>query len=248
MDLKKLFLIFGGIVSLFVVMVIAVGAILTAQKQTPEKSVSPTVPQSSPRAAEPTTTAACATTFTVVQITHKECKNNTCATVTGAGQDTCSSDSQCIPATYSYKTCENNACVNKDCNPKTSPCPSLNTCQTDADCKQTYQHKVCLGASCSLVQCSPSTSACADTCSSDAMCVTAPPPPPPPSSPQTHRACQNNTCATVSGAGADTCTSDVSCQPKAVAPPIPRSGSTEITIASILLGAGALFVGLLLAF
>ncbi len=224
-------------------------AVLTALRQNTTKPVAPTVPQVTPRAVEPTTTAACKKDFIVAAQTHKECKNNACATVTGAGQDSCTSDSQCVPATYSYKTCENNACANKDCSPKTTPCPNLNNCQSDTDCKQTYKHKVCLGGACSLVDCSPNTTACSDSCTSDTSCITTPPPPPPPpppSQPVTHRECRNNACVTISGSSADGCTSDVSCRPAATPPPIPRSGNTALTIGGIILGAGAILVGLLL--
>jgi hypothetical protein len=144
------------------------------------------------------------------------------------------------PATPTHKECQNNACVTVS-GAGTDNCP--NNCQPT-----TYQHKVCLGNSCSSVQCSPATSPCADTCSTNADCgtttTTVTPTPPAPS---THRECRNNACVSISGAGTDTCTSDVSCQPVAVAPPIPKSGSTEITIGSIILGAGAIIVGLLLA-
>lgn len=253
-------------------------AVLTALRQNTTKPVAPTVPQVTPKAVEPTTTPACTATFTVAQVTHKECRDNACAVVSGAGADACSSDSQCVPAVYSYKTCENNACVNKDCSPKTTPCPGLNSCQSDTDCKTytyrvcennacvshscnpsnkpcdqliscqtnfdcriiTYKHNVCLGATCSSVECSPATAPCADSCFANADCGTAI------VTPTAHKECRNNACVVVAGAGANTCTSDVSCQPKAVAPPIPPSGSTEITIGSIILGAGALVLGLLL--
>lgn len=134
------------------------------------------------------------------QVTHKECRNNACVVVSGAGTDTCTADVSCQ--------------------------------------QTTYQHKVCLGNACSSVQCSPATSPCADSCSTNADCGM--------TVSTSHRECRNNACVVVTGAGADTCTSDVSCQPQAVAPPIPPSGSVEITIGSIILGAGALIVGLLL--
>lgn len=145
------------------------------------------------------------------------------------------------PATYTYQTCQNNACVTQTCNPATTPCPGLTTCQLNSDCAaKIYQHKVCLGSACTTVSCSPPTTQCADSCSTNADCS--------PSAPQTHKECRNNACVTVSGAGTDTCTSDVSCQPKATPPPIPKSGNTALTIGGLVLGIGAVAVGLLFLF
>lgn len=251
--------------------------VITALRQNTTQPVAPTVPQVTPRASEPTTTAACTAKFTVAEKTHKECKNNACSVVTGPGTDSCTGDSDCAPATYSYKTCENNACVSKDCSPKTSPCPSQNTCNSDTDCKTytyrvcennacvtkscvpsnkpcdqliscqtnfdcraiTYKHSVCLGTACTSVDCSPSTQPCDSICKNNVDCgatVT-----------QTHKDCRNNACVVVTGAGADGCTSDVSCRPAAAPPPIPPSGNTSATITGLVLGVGALLVGLLLA-
>lgn len=153
---------------------------------------------------------------------------------------------------YKFKKCEtgvNNAqvCKEEDCVPNTTPCSGLSTCKVDADCQPKFQHKVCLGSACSVVDCSPPTVACADSCTSDASCVSVPPPPPAtPTATATHRECRNRACIVVVGAGTDTCNSDVSCQPKAVPPPIPKSGNTAVTVGAIVLGVGAVVAGLLL--
>ena len=148
------------------------------------------------------------------------------------------------PATYTYRTCQNNACVAKSCDPATTPCPGLSNCTSDADCAaKTYQHKVCLGSACASVDCSPSSAPCADSCTTASDCATGSVPPP---APPTHKECRNKSCVTVTGAGSDSCTSDVSCQPAATPPPIPKSGNTALTIAGLVLGVGALALGLLL--
>ncbi|MCL5432414.1 MAG: hypothetical protein M1484_05015 [Patescibacteria group bacterium] len=242
-----------SLVTLLLVGILGTVAVLTAMRQNTTAPVAPTVPQAVPHAQEPTTTATCSLTFTVTEQTHKECQDNACATVSGAGTDSCSSDTDCI--TYKYNKCEtgvNNAkvCKQEDCSPKNVNCSNQSTCQSDSDCQPHYQHKVCLtNNTCGTVDCSPNTTPCSDSCSSDSQCQPATPPPSTPPTTtvvQTHRACVNNACTTVSGAGADSCTSDVTCAPKAVAPAIPKSGNEVFTIGGLLLGAGSILVGVLL--
>lgn len=234
--------IIAGVFFSLLILVGAGVAVLIALRQTPEKPVAPTVPQITPHAEAPTTTAACKLTFTVAAETHKECANNACVSVPGAGADNCPNN---CAQTYKFKKCENNACKEQNCVPNTTPCSGLSTCQSDSNCQSKFQHKVCLGQSCSVVDCSPPTVQCGDSCTSDVNC--APVVPPPPSTPSaTHRVCQNRACVLVAGAGTDTCISDVACQPVAKAPPIPKSGNTALTIGGIVLGVGALVVGLLI--
>lgn len=154
--------------------------------------------------------------------------------------------------TYKYKKCEpglgtSKVCKEEDCVPKGTPCSGLSSCQADSDCQPKYQHRVCLGSSCSLVDCSPPTTQCVDSCTSNASCV------PtvyvtPPLVTATHKECRNLSCITVTGTGQNTCSSDVSCQPIAAAPPVPKSGNTVATLGIIVLGVGALVVGLLVLF
>lgn len=308
--------------SLLTVLVAALGviAVVTALRlsQNPTQPVAPNVPQITPHAQAPATTAACTLTFTVAappaqaavcdnltldtnsgqapikvhttltghttptgtgsitgykidfgdgstaytgstatSIEHQYSGGGTftiSGTVTDDQGHTVGGSGNCQktvtvtppPATYTYQTCQNNACVTQNCNPTTTPCNNLTTCTTNSDCQvTTYTHKVCLGSACTSVACSPNTTPCADTCGSNSDCGTTYTPPPP-AAPQTHKACQNNACVTVSGAGSDTCTSDVSCQPKATPPPIPKSGNEALTIGGLLLGVGAIAAGLLL--
>lgn len=170
---------------------------------------------------------------------------------TDGGSGSCQITINSSQITYKFNKCEtgvNNSkvCKQEDCVPSNTPCSGLSNCQTDADCQPKFQHKVCLGNSCSSVDCSPPTTQCADSCSTDANCVTTFVPPATPSPTPTHRECRNRACVVVTGAGTDTCSSDVSCQPVAVAPPIPRSGNTAATVGAIVLGIGALAVGLLI--
>ncbi len=169
------------------------------------------------------------------------------------GSGSCTQTVTVNQVVYKYKKCENYACKQEDCVPNSTDCSSQSTCQGDSDCQPKYQHKVCLGSSCSSVDCSPPTTRCSNSCNTSADCVSAPPvvvtPPPvtpPPVAQATHRECRNRACVVVTGAGTDSCTSDVSCQPAAAPPPIPRSGNTAATIGGIVLGVGAVVVGLLI--
>lgn len=160
---------------------------------------------------------------------------------------------------YSYKTCESDACVTKTCSPATTACAKDTDCKVDGDCKPAT-HKECRNSTCQTVSGSGDNSCNVDgdcvaathktcqnnacvtvsgsgtsTCNADSDCVTA-----------THKECQNQACVTVSGGGGDKCSSDVSCKPAAVAPAIPESGSTAVTIGALILGAGAILAGALL--
>ncbi|MBI4099866.1 PKD domain-containing protein [Candidatus Microgenomates bacterium] len=302
--------IIAGVFFSLIVLVGAVVAVLTAFKQNTTAPVAPTVPQVTPHAQEPATTAACKLGFTVATPSSAICDSLTAnptsgtapitvnftlsghATPTGTivnykfdfgdgtapvGQagntishtyvtdgtftakgtvtDSAGNVSPDIAAcqktitpgsvTYKFKKCENNACTSEDCVPKTTPCSGLSTCTSDSDCQPKFKHNVCLGETCTSVDCSPPTVQCGSTCTSDANCI--PRTPPPVATPSaTHRECQNQACVLVAGTGTSTCTSDVSCRPAAVAPPIPRSGNTLLTIAGVVLGVGAVMVGLLL--
>lgn len=313
-------------------------AVLTAFRQNTTKPVAPTVPQITPRAAEPTTPA-CTASFTVVTgqtlfcdslsvnpgsgtfplnvelkvagrttgvaitaynfdfgdgttvvsqngntVSHSYAKagtftakgyvvDNTGNVIGGNGE--CQKTVTVSPSTYKYKTCENNACKEEDCKPNNIPCPGLNSCSSDTDCK-TFTYRSCEGNACVSHPCNPSNKSCDQliSCQTNFDCRTitykhnvclgtacslvecSPATAPCDSTCKnntdcgavtpTHKECRNNACTVVNGTGADSCTSDVSCQPQAVAPPIPKSGSTEITIGGIALGIGAILVGLLL--
>lgn len=117
-----------------------------------------------------------------------------------------------------------------------------------------FRHKVCLGSACSAVDCSPPSVPCANSCSANSDCSSSASlssgsgPATPTATLKFHQECRNNTCVKVSGPGQNTCTSDVSCQPAAVLPPVPESGNPALTIAGLVLGVGALVLGLLLVF
>lgn len=60
---------------------------------------------------------------------HKECLNNACTQVPGAGSDKCLSDKECVspPPPLTHRECKNNACV-------IALGPGDNKCSSDTDC------------------------------------------------------------------------------------------------------------------
>ena len=162
--------------------------------------------------------------YAVSPQTHRACQNNACATIQGAGTDSCTADSDCVAA--SHKECVDSAC-------QSVAGAGEDTCSTDTDCAPTT-HKECQNEACKTVSGPGQT-----TCSTDTDCQTVT---------TTHRECQNNACVAVTGAGSDQCTSDAACQPAATPPPIPESGNIAVTLGAIVLGLGALLTGAFLLF
>lgn len=143
--------------------------------------------------------------------------------------------------------------------PVTAPALPKRTATTSSESSpaaqpKIFRHKVCLGSACSAVDCSPPSVPCANSCSANSDCsssaslLSGSGPATPAATAKFHQECRNNTCVKVSGPGKDTCTSDVSCQPAAALPPVPESGNPALTIAGLVLGVGALVLGLLLVF
>lgn len=97
-------------------------------------------------------------------------------------------------ATFTYKTCENNACTTKACSPATTNCSADSTCTTDSDCVPAT-HLECVSQACKSV-----TGAGEDKCKVDGDCA-----------PATHKECRNSSCQSVSGAGSDSCNNDSDC-------------------------------------
>lgn len=103
----------------------------------------------------------------------------------------------CAPPTpFTFKTCESNACVPKDCVPPTTDCSKDSTCTSDSDCAP-KTHLECVSEACK-----PVSGAGDDKCKVDGDCV-----------PATHKECRSNSCQTVSGAGQSSCNMDSDCAP-----------------------------------
>ncbi len=189
---------------------------------------------------DPSKANPCGSTFT-------QCSGEACVSVNCPVGQTCQSTCDQTNAdsckTFKHNVCQNSACVQKNCPNRGVNCALSSDCQTDASCVivKTYQHNVCINQTCTKVDCSPNTKSCGNECSSDANCGKAV------AVVQTHKECQNKACVVVNGSGIDQCSSDVSCRPAATPPPIPQSGSTELTIAAMFLGIGAVAMGLLFA-
>ncbi len=73
--------------------------------------------------------------------THTVCSGNSCVTVSGAGTNECSSNSDCVTATH--KVCSGSSCV-------TVSGAGSNQCNSNSDCT-TATHRVCSGSSCVTV-------------------------------------------------------------------------------------------------
>ena len=165
--------------------------------------------------------------------TYLTCVNQACTEVEGEGTSTCSTDADC-----SYTTCENEACVTKECT--SGNCAS--TCTSDNDCKTEEQtHLTCQNNACVSVS-----GAGKNECSNDNDCI--------PETP-TRLVCQNEACVEVEGSGSNECSTDADCktiseEPKPEAPKkeeevayaIPETAGTPWQRTVLFLITGSLFV------
>lgn len=117
--------------------------------------------------------------------THTECIEDTCTEVSGEGDDSCSSDDECLTETHGV--CHGSTCAQE---PGTGP----NLCTKNADCENT-SHLACKNGQCISVP-----GGGRNLCDDVLGCGTG-----------QHLECRNNACAVVSGDGAHQCNQDIGC-------------------------------------
>lgn len=145
-------------------------------------------------------------TLGTTQQTHKECANNACTVVDGAGSDQCNADTDCQVTTHK-------ACVGTACSVVSGA--GSDECVDDTTC-QAQTHSVCSGTTCTSVA-----GAGVNTCASNADCQG--------SGGTHHHVCNQakKTCITVSGPGENSCVTNQDCLPQ---PSIaPTNTSTPVT-------------------
>ncbi len=122
--------------------------------------------------------------------THKECANQKCVSINGAGSDSCVVNNDCNSSTGNHTECSNLTCIVVNS-------PGSNKCSSNTDCVGiSNNHTECANLSCVIIN-----GAGTNQCSSSANCTGS----------NTHTVCANLTCLNINGAGTNECSTNSDC-------------------------------------